>query len=210
VESHAEEIPPYLPLEEAGTRADYARMSIGGYTALLAQQADLHLAETTGEERYDRLEFTHCRAFSAESVIRFDEGNQDGAKALPAYPPAATAAPDGGEAVPALLLVTIELTAPIRDSDAPGTPISDGENRGDCNRATAQNRRRKRIAEAVGRGASGARHLHRPLDRIHHPKLFRACRHRDDPLPVDFSRRIRGREHLDNQRRSTNGPFVGW
>ena len=67
MESRADEIPPYLPLEQASTNVNYARMRIGDYNVLLAQQADLHMLEATGVEDFDRLEFTHCRAYSAES-----------------------------------------------------------------------------------------------------------------------------------------------
>ncbi|MGA3023166.1 MAG: hypothetical protein ABSF98_00210 [Bryobacteraceae bacterium] len=58
LESRADEIPPYLPLEEASTNVNYARMRIGDHDVLLAQQADSHLLEATGVESYNRLEFT--------------------------------------------------------------------------------------------------------------------------------------------------------
>ena len=124
LESRADEIPPYLPLEEASTNVNYARMRIGSYNALLAQQADLHMVDATGVEDFDRLEFTHCRAYSAESVIRFDRDAQEPPKALPAVSPPISFAQDrASQSVPALLLITVQLTTSISDKDTVGTLI---------------------------------------------------------------------------------------
>jgi hypothetical protein len=124
VESRADEIPPYLPLEQASTNVNYARMRIGDYNVLLAQQADLHMLAATGVEDFDRLEFTHCRAYSAESIIRFDRDQQDPPKALPATSAPISPAPDrASQSVPALLLITVQLSTSISDKDAVGTLI---------------------------------------------------------------------------------------
>jgi len=124
VESHADEIPLYLPLEESSDNVNYARMRIGEYNVLLAQQADLHVLETSGVESYDRLEFTHCRAFSAQSEIRLDPEPAEPARALPSGPPTVLSAPDGaGQAVPALLPITVQLTTPITYKNTVGTLI---------------------------------------------------------------------------------------
>ena len=125
LESHAIDIPIYLPLLETSSVVNYARTHIGEDTALLPQQADMHMLETEGQESYDRIRFTHCRTFSAESAIRFDSS--------PSTVPAA-AASEGNqtlsapgailEAVPPFLPVTLVLTTPITDKDAVGTLIS--------------------------------------------------------------------------------------
>ena len=93
------------------------------YTPLLPQEADLHILETSGREGFDRIEFTHCRAFSAQSAIHFGTTPQD-AEPLP---------PDGLKTIPALsavlgavppfLLVTVRLKTPITDKDVVGTLI---------------------------------------------------------------------------------------
>jgi hypothetical protein len=44
-------------------------MRIGEYNVLLAQQADSYMLDAAGEESYNRLEFTHCRAYSARTQI---------------------------------------------------------------------------------------------------------------------------------------------
>jgi hypothetical protein len=124
LESRADEIPPYLPLEEASTNVNYARMRIGDYSVLLAQQADSYMLDAAGVESYNRLEFTHCRAYSVRSDIRFDPELQEPPQALPSGSPPAPSSPDAaGQAVPALLLITVQLTTSISDKDAVGTLI---------------------------------------------------------------------------------------
>jgi hypothetical protein len=99
-------------------------MRIGGHKVLLAQQADLHMLDATGVEDFDRLEFTHCHAYSAESVIRFDKDPQEPPKALPAISPPIPSVPDRvSQSVPALLLITVQLTTSISDKDTVGTLI---------------------------------------------------------------------------------------
>jgi hypothetical protein len=72
LEERANEIPPNLPLDEESAIVNYAPMQIGSYNVLMAQQADLHMLIASGMEDFDRLEFTHCRAYSSESVVLFD------------------------------------------------------------------------------------------------------------------------------------------
>jgi hypothetical protein len=124
LESHANEIPPYLLVEEESEIVNYTRTRIGERNVLLAQQADLHLLDTSGEESYDRLEFTHCRAFLTESTVRFEPESHEPGKELPPDAPAVISAPlDPNPAVPALLLVTVQLSTPITNNDVVGTLI---------------------------------------------------------------------------------------
>lgn len=124
LESRVDEIPPYLPLVEASTKVNYARMRIGDSNALLAQQADSHMLNIAGVESYNRLEFTHCSAYSTQSDIRFDPEPQEPTQASPPGSPPVPSAPDAaGPAVPALLRITVQLTTSISDQDAVGTLI---------------------------------------------------------------------------------------
>jgi hypothetical protein len=119
VESGAAEIPPFLPLEAADMIVDYARMRIGGTDVLLAQQADSSMLDTKGVESYNRMEFTHCRSYSATSEISFDAKPDDSGAVAPSRPsPIAQAA-----AVPAFLEATVLLTRPVSDKDAVGALI---------------------------------------------------------------------------------------
>ena len=124
LESHAVEIPPYLPLQEASSNVNYARMRIGAHDVLMAQQADSHMLNAAGVEDYNRLEFTHCRAYSVQSNILFDPEPQEPAQILPSKSSPIPSSMDAdGQAVPALLLITVQLTTPISDKDAVGTLI---------------------------------------------------------------------------------------
>ena len=122
LESDADEIPLFLLLQGLHSSMNYARTRIGEYDALLAQQADTDMVKTTGEESYDRLEFTHCRAFSAQSAISFGTGVDDGEKP-PAEVSAAAVHGSAAAAVPALLKITIRLASTITEKDAVGTLI---------------------------------------------------------------------------------------
>jgi hypothetical protein len=119
VESHAIEIPPYLPLASADLNIDYARMRIGDADALLAQQADSSMLDGEGIDSYNRIEFTHCRSFTADSAITFDAKPDVSPEAISAPP-----VPSGSaSAVPAFLEVTVLLTTPVSDADAVGALI---------------------------------------------------------------------------------------
>jgi len=118
MESHAVEIPPFLPLQASTASVDYARMHIGDSEALLAQQADSRVLEDSGEENYNRMEFTHCRSYGATSAISFDAKPAESGETAPAPP-----APFTGPAVPAFLEVTVLLRAPLSDKDSVGTLI---------------------------------------------------------------------------------------
>jgi len=116
--SRVNEIPAYLPLVESREEITYAPVRLGGRDVMLAQQADLRELESSGSDNFDRLEFTHCRSYSAESEIRFD--------AEPSTPsqPSPSAGHTGNSLfLPALLLVPIELTTPVSDRDRVGTRI---------------------------------------------------------------------------------------
>jgi hypothetical protein len=121
LESHADDIPPSLPLEEATTTVSYAPVKIGANSVLLAQQAELHTLDSSGVESYDRLEFTYCRAYSAESEIRFDPEPSLNLNA--ASPPPAPDTSAVSRTIPALLAVTVRLATPISDKDAVGSLI---------------------------------------------------------------------------------------
>jgi len=118
-ESRAAEIPPYVPVQDAGTNVNYARMRIGDSNTLLAQQADSSMLDGSNVESYNRIEFTHCRSYTATSAISFDSrpGPADGAVS------AAPAPPEVGAAIPAFLEVAVLLTTPVSDKDSVGTSI---------------------------------------------------------------------------------------
>jgi hypothetical protein len=121
VESTATEIPPSLPLREMTAAVTYARTRIGEHDVLLAQQADVDLTMPDWLESFDRFEFTHCRAYSADSEIRFDTGGGSEYARNESSP--VRPAPSRGKSLPALLAVRVKLTTSISDKDMVGRLI---------------------------------------------------------------------------------------
>jgi hypothetical protein len=111
LEIHAVEIPPTLPIVDAITIVDYARMRLGNADVLLPQTSDLHTIQFSGEENRDRIEFVQCRSFNSETNISFD------AAPSPAQSASAPASPRSEtlETVPAGLLVSIVLATPLNE-----------------------------------------------------------------------------------------------
>jgi hypothetical protein len=123
VDGRVTEIPPSLPLEKMEFTVNYARTRIGEFDALLAQYADLNMIQTTGVEDYDRMDFTHCRMFHAESTLSFDTVAPEPAAAPGKAQDRVAAPPEPERAVPASLRVTIQVTSPINDKDPVGKQI---------------------------------------------------------------------------------------
>ncbi len=72
LELNADDFPPTLPLTEAVTSINYARTRLSdNLVVLLPESADLRMVKYSGEIRHNRIEFTHCRVFGAESTIDF-------------------------------------------------------------------------------------------------------------------------------------------
>ena len=124
LESHATEIPPYLPLQNSGMNVDYARMRIGDSDTLLAQQADSTMLDDAGEENFDRIEFTHCRSYAATSLVSFEPKPAESAEPASTVPvSAAPVQAVAAHAVPPFLEVTVRLTTPVSDKDSVGALI---------------------------------------------------------------------------------------
>jgi hypothetical protein len=125
-ESRAAEIPPYVPVQDAGTNVNYARMRIGDSNTLLAQQADSSMLDGSNVASYNRIEFTHCRSYTATSTISFDSKPEPAAAAVSTAP----VAPPVGPAIPPFLEIAVLLATPVSDKDSVGTLI-EGKTSGD-------------------------------------------------------------------------------
>ncbi len=117
IETHASEIPPFLPIADATTRVRFARTGIGGASAILPQTADMQMLRLNGSMNIDHAEFTHCRSYRTESILHFG-GASDSSTDAPVHPPRTAT-----HAVPPFLPVTVLLTSPITEHDAVGTLI---------------------------------------------------------------------------------------
>jgi hypothetical protein len=107
----ADDIPPNLPLTSSVSSVHYTRMPIGDRSILLPETAEMDLVEVSGAEARNLLEFTHCRAFQAESSVTFGPAT--------GLPPSEAPA----EELPAGVAITVTLAASIRGTEPVGTVI---------------------------------------------------------------------------------------
>ena len=80
---HAEDIPLTLPFTEAISTIDYGRVHIAGADTLLPQSASVLLTRNTGTSSRNQLQFSRCRAYAAQSEIRFDSAPDTAAGSAP-------------------------------------------------------------------------------------------------------------------------------
>ena len=106
-----------LPIAEAVTTVNYARMRIGDREMLLPVGGEYWQSKFTGEESHNRIEFTHCRLFGAESSISF--GPSDPAARPPTAEVVARDA-DIDRMLPASLQVATRLTSAVTDKMSVG------------------------------------------------------------------------------------------
>jgi len=113
----ADAFPPTLPLTEAVTSINYARVQLSDNRAvLLPESGDFRMVKFSGETSHTQIEFTHCRAFDAQSTVTFPESEQ--------VPRFGVAAVDQTlRALPGGLRVTVQLRTRITGELAVGTLI---------------------------------------------------------------------------------------
>lgn len=71
IETHAEDIPPYLEIASTMSRIDYQRVELSGSSFLLPKRAHEVTRLRSGAENHNRTEFTNCRRFGASSEISY-------------------------------------------------------------------------------------------------------------------------------------------
>lgn len=124
LEISADEIPPVLQTAEILTTVDFERTQIGEEEVMLAQGGTITMVREYGQRSFDRFDFTHCRAYRAESSISFGDAG-------PAMPPSSETKPRATlEPLPAGLSVTIALNSPLTERSNVGE-IIDGKIVGD-------------------------------------------------------------------------------
>jgi hypothetical protein len=116
----ADDIPPTLPIIEMTTRIKYARTRLSdSMLVLLPESAEVHIASFTGEISNNRMDFTHCRVFSAEAKVNFDA--PDAAEATPRF--GASSVDDTLRALPAGLEIAVKLRTPVSSDMTVGALI---------------------------------------------------------------------------------------
>jgi hypothetical protein len=111
----ADDIPPYLGVDQTYNRIDYTPVRIGSSIALLPQSGELSMRRLAGWESRNEVTFTHCREYGVETTISFGDVTD-------------ASTPSTGTRdveLPAGLQLTIRLDTPV-DSDKAlvGDPIS--------------------------------------------------------------------------------------
>jgi hypothetical protein len=123
LERYADDFPPTLPLIEAVTVINYARTRLAGdIEVLLPESAEIRMGKLSGEISHNRIMFTHCRVFGAESSIVF--GTPGAAEQVPAF--GAASVDDTLRSLPGGLQIAVKLRSRITADMAVGTLI-DGE-----------------------------------------------------------------------------------
>ena len=100
VDIQATGIPPELGIVTTSNRIDYAKVRIGAADVLLPQSAEMNMYLVEDWEFRNRVAFTHCKAYSAESEISFD---------APSVTPSAAAPPPREIEIPAGLTLSTTL-----------------------------------------------------------------------------------------------------
>ena len=106
----AEDIPPNVPVSEITTQIDFGRLRIGSADVLAPQFSELIVTTTAGSQSRNRMEFSQCRKYNAESAIRFDTD------AVTAQAIAAIATEE--IYLPADLLLNLQLDTPVDSKTA--------------------------------------------------------------------------------------------
>jgi hypothetical protein len=120
LELKAGDFPPALPVTEMKTIITYGRTVLSDrLEVLLPEMADLRLVKASGEVSHNRIGFTHCRIFGAESTIDF---NAPGASEQPPRFGVATV-DETLRPLPAGLPITVKLSTQISADTAVGTLI---------------------------------------------------------------------------------------
>lgn len=127
LELNADEFPPTLPVTEVTTSINYARTRLGDDLAvLLPETADIRLVKYSGEISHNRVQFTHCRVFGAESTIDFNPS--DSVDQIPGFGVASL--DDTLRPLPGGLQIAVKLRSQVSGDTAVGTLI-DGAVAGD-------------------------------------------------------------------------------
>jgi hypothetical protein len=120
LEMNADEFPPSLPVTEMTTSIDYAPTRLANnLEVLLPQDADLRMVKYSGEISHNRIAFTQCHVFGAESTIDFNA--PDAAEQAARF--AVSSVDETLRPLPGGLQVAVKLRSRITDDMPVGTLI---------------------------------------------------------------------------------------
>ena len=120
LELNAGDFPPTLPVTEMKTVITYVRTVLNDrLEVLLPDTADVRLVKQSGEVSHNRVGFTHCRIFGAESQIDFNA--PDAPEQSPRF--GASTVDETLRPLPAGLAIAVNLSSQISRDTAVGTLI---------------------------------------------------------------------------------------
>jgi hypothetical protein len=117
--SDATEIPPDFPIRSAETEAIYAPMYLSDRRVALPQTANVVVGDSDGSVKRNHLEFSHCRSFSASSVL---VGNANAPPPTPPVSPPRVSKEQ--EPIPGQLSFLLRLQTPLSTHSAMGERFS--------------------------------------------------------------------------------------
>jgi hypothetical protein len=77
IEEHALDIPYSIGMREISNTIDYAKLPIGESLQLLPRTAETLVTESDGSQNRNITEFSNCREYSSQSLIRFGPDDPD-------------------------------------------------------------------------------------------------------------------------------------
>jgi len=120
LEMSADDFPPTLPLTDAVTSINYKRSSLGNNVVVLVPEStDFRMVKFSGEITHNRITFTDCRVFGAQSTINFD--TPDSAEKAPQF--GVSSIDDTLRPLPGGLQITVKLRSRISADMAVGALI---------------------------------------------------------------------------------------
>ncbi len=116
LDTYADQISPILLVKEIRTSVQYAPINVSGRIIMAPQHGEMSMTRTKGEVSRNVFDFTQCRAYKAESAIRFDTDSSVEPKPAPVAPkPAGRVDP-----LPAGLDIRLRLLEPVTSQNAVG------------------------------------------------------------------------------------------
>jgi hypothetical protein len=120
LELSADDFPPTLPLREAVTSISYKRTGLGNNVVVLVpESAEFRMVKFSGEIIHNRISFSDCRVFGAQSTINFD--GADSADEPPRF--GAASIDDTLRSLPGGLQIAVKLRSRISADTAVGALI---------------------------------------------------------------------------------------
>jgi hypothetical protein len=116
LDTYGDQISPILRVKEIRTSVQYAPTNLSGQVIMAPQHGEMSMTRTKGDVSRNIFDFTQCRAYEAESAIRFDTDSSAELQPAPAEPKMTQRAGP----LPAGLEIKLRLLEPVTSRSAVG------------------------------------------------------------------------------------------